>query len=165
MRFYKSSSNMFTNKRAFTLIELLVVVLIIGILAAIALPQYQKAVEKSRVAEARAVLNTIFKNWQFCVVQHGAGAEECGHAHLLDTMEISLPGVVHGDCEDTGLCIKTQNWDFGSDFDEGIYANRMKNGSCAYWLTLDFTTGGIACTNSDETFCDKLCGGNHCEVK
>lgn len=58
-------------KKAFTLIELLVVVLIIGILAAIVVPMYEKAVERSRIAEAITTLKYMHEQAEMCILEHG----------------------------------------------------------------------------------------------
>ncbi len=59
------------SKKAFTLIELLVVVLIIGILAAVALPQYRKAVERARMAEAIIAVEKIAQAQQIYKMANG----------------------------------------------------------------------------------------------
>ncbi len=65
-------------KKGFTLLELLVVVLIIGILAAIALPQYRKAVDKAKFSEAQTILRQIYDAQQLCRLEKGEDSEECG---------------------------------------------------------------------------------------
>ena len=80
-----------SNTRAFTLIELLVVVLIIGILAAIAVPQYQKAVFKARWAEAFVNMKTLGDAMKVCELEHGkvdwqGGNETCVKSANLDVV-------------------------------------------------------------------------------
>ncbi|MCR5504106.1 MAG: type II secretion system GspH family protein [Elusimicrobiaceae bacterium] len=63
---------MFSGK-GFTLIEMLVVVLIIGILAAIALPQYQLAVDKAEFAKHQAMVASLRDAYDEYVMIHGEG--------------------------------------------------------------------------------------------
>ncbi len=50
------------NKRGFTLIELMIVVVIIGVLAAMAIPRFMRAGTKTRQSEAKQILKQIYVN-------------------------------------------------------------------------------------------------------
>ena len=77
------------NNTGFTLIELLVVVLIIGILAAVALPQYQRAVEKTHAAEAITQVKALANAEK---VYYLANNE---YADTFDKLDIEFPGTLN----------------------------------------------------------------------
>ena len=84
----KSSLSGILDAKAFTLLELLVVVLIIGILAAVAVPQYQKAVEKSRMTEAVSLVRAIANANQVFFMANGRYATQ----YEMELLDIEVPG-------------------------------------------------------------------------
>jgi len=74
------------NENAFTLIEMLVVVLIIGILAAIALPQYQTVKEKTIMTEGIALVKHIAESNQRYYLVNG------DYANDIQNLDIEFSG-------------------------------------------------------------------------
>ncbi len=102
-----------TSSFGFTLIELLVVVLIIGILSAIALPQYTKAVQRARLSEVNGVFSSAKQAIDAYLLENGFPAETTRFTGTDATggLAIDLPGTP---CSNTLNCLpKAGAWDVG----------------------------------------------------
>jgi len=87
------------NQRGFTLVELMIVVIIVGILAAVAIPMYQGATERAKASEAVAALGTIRGAMRVYYAEHGTYAiagvavgDQVTDSGVLDVSDTDLLG-------------------------------------------------------------------------
>ncbi len=90
------------TRRGFTLIELLVVVLIVGILAAVAVPQYNKAVNKSRLASVWSSIAAMREQEQLAKLK---GTEN--YWNYPKSFDVDLDWTFEGDYCSGGGCTVT----------------------------------------------------------
>lgn len=113
------------QKHGFTLIELLVVVLIIGVLAAVALPQYQKAVLKSRLMKGYLWFNKLEDAQKVFYLANGRYAAFADELDLDFTTAANSSFTVDAWSAAHYVTIKDQrfrvSWEFNYDNTRGTY--------------------------------------------
>ena len=160
-----------TTSFGFTLIELLVVVLIIGILAAVALPQYKLAVEKSRIAEANVILKSLT---DACERYYLEIPEDRFHLCYWDKIDINLD---MPEWDDENVRKGKYFWYDLGDAQKKIYAFRHEGNiadedlNLQYTLTYEFnenfhpypyTRKCAGDTDFGKKVCKSLCGADTC---
>ena len=77
------------KKKGFTLLEILIVVIILGILAGLAIPQYRKSIKKAKANEAWQVLGVMRGAQVRYYLEYGETTTHYGTEDKLDVDEVS----------------------------------------------------------------------------
>jgi prepilin-type N-terminal cleavage/methylation domain-containing protein len=77
------------NKKGFTLVELMVVIVIIGVLAAVAIPKFSAATNKAKTSEFPTILSTIVSGEKTFNAEMDRYVA-CTQVQLADTLGIDL---------------------------------------------------------------------------
>jgi prepilin-type N-terminal cleavage/methylation domain-containing protein len=164
--------------KGFTLIELLIVVLIIGILAAIALPQYNKAVWRSRVSELKIMIKSLHDAEEIYSLAHGEYTSDLSKLEInFDSLPLKPTSSTNGFAVRSKDAVRAnERFELGvsANSDGGIYLEAMfikgKYKYGGFLIALNGTQGSknniLMCQETPSMspagkFCQEIIGGQY----
>jgi len=121
------------NKRGFTLIEVLIVVIILGILATLAIPQFTNMVKRARVSEAWSALGAVRTSQAVYWMEHETYADDIDDLDVDDVIGDFTVSIDSGGADFVARAV-------GADDAADIVAMINNDGEKGY--TLEFSVDG-----------------------